>query len=211
MIIQYLGHSAFYIENGKSVVLDPFDFVGYNMQGLSCDYCISSHDHFDHNAFKMVDYGAKIDQATGLDVEAFKEIGLVRIKTYHDDKRGALRGENYVSRFTLGGLTFAHLGDLGEPYNNSVIEKLKGVDVLFVPIGGKYTINASTAKAYCDKINPKIIVPMHFKTEKSTFDIDGVDEFLKHYNGYTKVDAKIDFDINRYQHPQILVFDHAKF
>ena len=211
MIIEYLGHSAFLIKGEKSVVLDPFKSIGYDMQKVTCDYCISSHNHFDHNAFDRVNCSKIAAQADGVTPIGFEGINLSRIKTYHDDKMGKLRGDNYVSVFSIDGVTFAHLGDLGEADNQQLIAALNGVDVLFIPVGGTYTIDALAAKNYCQRIKPKIIIPMHFKTEKSTVDIAPIEEFLKLFDDYKKVENLINFNINQYTYPQILVFDHAKF
>ena len=139
MIIEYLGHSAFLIKGEKSVVLDPFKSIGYDMQKVTCDYCISSHNHFDHNAFDRVNCSKIAAQADGATPVGFEGINLSRIKTYHDDKMGKLRGDNYVSVFSIDGVTFAHLGDLGEADNQQLIAALNGVDVLFIPVGGTGT------------------------------------------------------------------------
>ncbi len=165
--IKYYGHSCFVCSGEFSVCLDPYGDIGCTLPEITTDYYFCSHNHYDHNA-KQSTMGI-----SAKDVSFFE-----KIKTFHDNEHGRLRGENTVLKFKLNGVTFAHLGDLGEEDNKELIGQLKGVDVLFVPIGGRYTINAKQAVYYTESILPKIVIPMHYKFEKSTIDIDNEDEFL---------------------------------
>jgi L-ascorbate metabolism protein UlaG (beta-lactamase superfamily) len=180
MKISYFGHSNFLVE-GKdySILLDPFSNVGLKEVKNKCDYVFCSHNHFDHNN-KSLAIGAK-EVKNGYPFEI--------IKTYHDEKEGLLRGENNVLLFDLDGFKLAFLGDLGEYDNEELIKKLFGVDFLFVPVGGKYTIDEVGAFNYVKKINPKVVIPMHYKLKNSTVDIKGVEYFLNKFKSYIEVSS----------------------
>lgn len=163
--ITWLGHSCFQIEKeGYTVVLDPFE-DGY-VPGLlpvraEANLVLCSHDHKDHGAEWVVGRKPKIPCPFQIET----------ISTYHDDKKGALRGENTIHILSDGNVRLAHLGDLGCELSEEDIDRLKGVDVLFVPVGGYYTIDAKQAKKTVDQIQPKITVPMHYRGEGFGFDV----------------------------------------
>ena len=170
MKIRYLGHSSFLIcGNEKSVVTDPFDGIGYPMERVFADYCTVSHDHFDHNNVGGVDCRKIIRETTD---------GFLSIDTYHDSTLGKLRGYNTVFKFSVDGVIFCHLGDIGEHLSDSLIDEIGKVDVLFIPVGGKYTIDGKEAADYVINLHPKIVIPMHYKTNNLNIDVDSVDKFL---------------------------------
>ncbi len=179
MKITYLGHSCFFLEGEKSLVTDPFSGIGYELKRVKADYVLSSHDHFDHNAIGLVDYGVAIKSPD--DIQTAKDISLRAISSYHDNRSGSLRGINYIYRFTLDNITFTHLGDLGEDYSDKIVEAIGETDVLFVPVGGKYTVDGKTAAKYVKAINPKITIPMHYKTKRSSIDISDNGDFLREF------------------------------
>ncbi len=171
MIIEYFGHSYFKISGKEySICLDPFSNVGLKEIKNKADYLFISHSHFDHSNDKIVEYDKMIKNSD----ERF-----TIIKTFHDNEKGKLRGENNVLLFTLDGYKIAFLGDFGEDDNQELIRKLKGVDLLLICVGGKYTIDSKTATYYAKEINAKLTVPMHYKDGSSTIDISSVDDFLK--------------------------------
>lgn len=179
MKITYLGHSCFFLEGEKSLVTDPFSGIGYELKRVKADYVLSSHDHFDHNAIDAVDYSVAIKSPD--DMQTAKDISLRAISSYHDNRSGSLRGINYIYQFTLDEVTFTHLGDLGEDYSDKIVDMIGETDVLFVPVGGKYTIDGKTAAKYAKAINPKITIPMHYKTNRSSIDISDNKDFLKEF------------------------------
>ncbi len=101
------------------------------------------------------------------------------MKSFHDGRRGKLRGENTIFKFRMDGIDVCHLGDLGEECSSALIEAVLPVNVLLIPVGGNYTIDADMAKEYVDRIMPEIVIPMHYRTKDCKLDIDKVDEFLK--------------------------------
>ena len=180
MRIQYLGHSCFRLLSdgfSHSIICDPYDqkLVGEKMPNLSADLITISHQHSDHNFVEGVLGEAPIADCPG--EGAFDDIGVCAFETFHDDKKGSKRGKNLVFVFNMDGIKIAHLGDLGE-VNKEIVEKLQGVDVLLVPVGGNYTINSVEAKWYCDQIQPHVVIPMHYKRGEVTIDIDPVEDFL---------------------------------
>ena len=179
MNIRYLGHSCFFIEGDFSVVTDPFADIGYKQEVVSADYCLISHGHFDHNAAENVRGAVVIDRNT--DPGKAKAISLKEIFTYHDAFSGTKRGMNLVFKFVVDGVTFCHMGDLGENFSVETADRIGKCDVLFVPVGGNYTIDYKNAKKFADYIAPKIVVPMHFKTPRSRIDIDGIEKFKSLY------------------------------
>ncbi len=179
MTISYYGHSYLLIEGkGYKIALDPYGDIGLKIKKVKADYLFCSHEHYDHNNRDVVSNAKEIKGSEGC---------FTVINSYHDDKRGALRGENKILLFSLDGVKIAFMGDYGEMENEAIVESLKGVDILFIPIGGTYTIDSKTAIEYALKIRPKTIVPIHFKIENSTVDIDDESKFLSYFNGYKKV------------------------
>lgn len=212
MKIEYLGHSAFLIKcEDFSVCFDPFKDVGYDIKPVSCDFCVCSHGHFDHSAYSLIKYKTLINEKTDQGIsphneKSAKAIGdkFRRVRIFHDDEAGALRGVNYATVFRADGLTVCHLGDAGEKFTNEIAEKLGKIDVLFVPVGGRYTIDAFEAKRYVDGINPEIVVPMHYKTQKSVLDISGKSEFLKLFDKESVKNVTSPFEINAENLPEKL-------
>lgn len=204
MKTEYLGHSAFLIKcEDFSVCFDPHKDIGYDLKPVTCDYCVCSHGHFDHAAYPLVEYktliSEKNNETAGVCGEKFR-----RVQIFHDDKSGALRGKNYAAIFCADGLTVCHLGDAGEKYTDEIAEKLGKIDVLFIPVGGRYTIDAFEAKRYVCGINPKIVVPMHYKTQKSVLDISGKGEFLKLFDKESVKNVTSPFEINAKTLPEKL-------
>jgi L-ascorbate metabolism protein UlaG (beta-lactamase superfamily) len=180
--IKWLGHSSFLIslEGGPKIVTDPFDnTVGYPMPDETADVCMVSHDHFDHNCVSVIKGNPEVVKSKGeMEVKGLKFKGIA---SFHDETGGKDRGENTIWTFELGGMKFAHVGDLGIDLDESQRREIGAVDILFVPTGGFYTIDASTATKVVDSLNPKVVIPMHYKTAflGDNFPIAPVDEFLK--------------------------------
>lgn len=184
MEIKHIAHSCFEIKNKNiTIVTDPFsDEVGIKLPKLKANIVTISHDHFDHNNVEAVS-SANLDKkvfvinnAGGYEVEG---VLIEGIATFHDDKNGALRGINNIYDIKMDGITLCHLGDLGSNLTEEQIEELDGVDILFVPVGGKMTLDADGAAKIVNKIEPRIIIPMHYKTEGLKLDLDSVDKFVK--------------------------------
>jgi len=188
--IKWLGHSCFLIslDDVVKIVTDPFDnSVGYPKPDVTADVCLVSHDHFDHNCVSVVKGNPEVVKGTG--EKKAKEVNFKGVAAFHDEKQGSLRGENTIFVWELGGMRFAHVGDLGTELSPDQIKEMGQVDVLFVPTGGYYTIDAATAGKVVSSLNPKVVIPMHYKTPVlgPNFPIAGVDEFLKGKENVVKV------------------------
>ena len=212
MKIQYLGHASFRLisDVGTAIICDPYkgDMVGFDMPKLSCDVVTTSHSHGDH---------AAVDEVKGNPPILAKEVSLAvddiavqSIHTFHDDKQGKLRGDNYVFCFLVDGLKVVHMGDVG-CLDEKLTEKLHGCDVLLLPTGGFFTVDAAGAKWYVDRIQPKIVIPMHYKSSEHSFNIAPVQDFLKlfdeHQVRHTNSETLVINDIPQNEQPQIIVLD----
>jgi L-ascorbate metabolism protein UlaG (beta-lactamase superfamily) len=184
MEIRHIGHSCFEIKN-KSIVIvtDPFsDDVGLKMPKMKAGIVTVSHDHFDHNNVDAVASSNPdkkvfvVSNPGGYEVEG---VLIEGISTFHDDKGGTLRGLNSVYDIKMDSITLCHMGDLGSDLSEEQIEELDGVDILFVPVGGHVTLDAEHAAKIVNKIEPRIIVPMHYKVDGLKLDLDSVDKFVK--------------------------------
>lgn len=153
MQITWLGHSCFLLEqDGYRIVLDPYTGVpGYPPLHVQAHEVLCSHGHFDHNA---------VDCVTLLPPQP-SPFTLREVASWHDDQHGALRGSNTIRILTAGGVTVAHLGDLGHPLSPEQLAQIGPVDGVLVPVGGVYTLDAAGAKAVCTSLSPRWVVPMH--------------------------------------------------
>lgn len=183
MKIKWLGHSAFLLEEstGTKVVTDPFDenVVGYAMTAVDADIVTVSHNHEDHanlNALNDVKDATIIKTAGAYEIDGVHIIG---INSYHDEVNGAKRGKNTIFKYRIDGVDVCHLGDIGEECSIKLAEAIGSVNVLMIPIGGNYTIDAEQAKEYVDFLMPDIVIPMHYKCNGCNMDIDKADKFLK--------------------------------
>lgn len=212
MHVKYLGHSAFFISCADfSVCIDPFDGIGYPIAEVKADCALCTHSHFDHNAAGLISCKRAFVGDKLSDGELLIGGQIRAVKTFHDDKNGALRGENCVFVLNVGGITACHLGDIGEPFTPEICKKIGKIDVLFVPVGGKYTIDALGAAEYVRGLKPKIAVPMHYKTARSTIDISDKSRFLSMFGS---VKSPAEFDINKENLPDgliVLDIDDGKF
>ena len=184
MKIEYLGHSCFKLteSTGTSIVCDPYsEEVGFHMPAISADAVTVSHGHYDHNAIEKVGGNPKIiDKESSIDLSG---VEINSVKSFHDGNRGKKRGENIIFKFRMDGIDVCHLGDLGEDCSSDLIETVLPVNVLLIPVGGNYTLDAEMAKEYVDRIMPGIVIPMHYRTKDCKLDIDKVDEFLNLFDG----------------------------
>lgn len=179
MNIRWLGHSSFLIttDAGVRILTDPFDeSVGYPVPHVEADVVTISHEHADHNNRSGVAGNPIIvDQPGEHDVCGVRITGHA---TWHDAEQGARRGRNTLFAYLIDGLHVLHLGDLGCQLEESQLKRLGAVDVLMVPVGGLYTIDAQAAWDLCRRLQPRVILPMHYKLPCVRYDIAPVEEFL---------------------------------
>ena len=176
----YIGHSCFKIKGKElSIVIDPYDpKIGYKLPKLEADLLLTTHDHFDHHNIEGVSgYKLLVDGPGEYEVNGAFIYG---IPTYHDDKKGIDRGTQTMYVIDIDGFTLMHLGDLGHELSTDTLEKISKVDVLMIPIGGAFTINAEKAAQVISSLEPGIVLPMHYKTDDLVgFDeLQGIDKFM---------------------------------
>lgn len=183
MLITHHGHSEFLLEtqSGCRILTDPFDaHVGYPMRAVSCDAVTVSHGHGDH-AFTEKAGGARVITSSGR-VELTEGVCVTGIDSFHDDAQGAQRGKNLIFILEADGLRVAHLGDLGA-WDDGLRARLTNIDILLLPVGGFFTIDADTAARAARDIAPHVVIPMHYRTQaNASWPIAPVDGFLAAMN-----------------------------
>lgn len=178
MKITWVGHACFLVEvNGVKVLHDPYDSsVGYKVIPIEADIVCISHSHGDHSNISMVKGKPVIISSPG--ERSVKGLKIKGIQTFHDPRQGALRGKNIVFKVETQTLNWVHLGDLGHVLDSATVEELTPVDILMIPVGGTYTIDASEADMVVSQLNPKIVIPMHYKTPVVVYPISRVADFI---------------------------------
>jgi L-ascorbate metabolism protein UlaG (beta-lactamase superfamily) len=180
MQITWYGHSCFRLR-GRSgtVVTDPYgDEIGYNLPRVRADIVTVSHDHPDHANVKAVKGKPKIINGPG--EYEIKDIFVIGIPNYYDDTRTQPGIRNTVYVFDTDGITVCHLGDLRRVPTQSQVEELSEVDVLLIPVGGGSTLGAAKASDVISLLEPRIVIPMHYRTEfVRGLKLQPVDQFLK--------------------------------
>ncbi len=179
MKIKWLGHSCFLITNkrGINILTDPFDdTLGYKMTKEKINIITISHEHYDHNNTMGIKGKPVVLKGT-VNRDTHKMI-FKGISSYHDSVYGKNRGNNTIFFFFLDEMVLCHLGDLGHVLENRQLEEINQVDILFIPVGGYYTLNHIQADQVIEQLKPKIVLPMHYKTDAIKWPIDPLSFFL---------------------------------
>jgi L-ascorbate metabolism protein UlaG (beta-lactamase superfamily) len=183
--ITWAGQSCFQIsvsnskDHSADIVIDPFDeSIGLKVPNFSADILLVTHDHKDHNNIKDVKGTPFV--ADGPGEYEVKEVFIQGIPSFHDDQEGKEKGQNTIYVIEAEGIRFCHLGDLGQKQlTDEQLEKIDTVDVLMIPVGGEFTIDASTAQKIISQIEPIMVIPMHYALPKLKMELDDVAKFLK--------------------------------
>jgi len=167
MEIVHLGHSCFKIIGKQiSVLTDPYDpeKVGIKLSKQDADVVTVSHNHFDHNYLEAVksDY-LLVDSPGEYEIKGSEFMGIF---ADHDTENGQSRGQITIFTMEIDGIKICHLGDLGTELSSEQLDKVDGVDILLIPVGGKTTIDAKVAVKVISQIEPKIVIPMHYADGK---------------------------------------------
>lgn len=184
MKIKWLGHSCFLVtaDTGATLLTDPYDTDAYPGTLLhapldeSPDVVTSSHGHADHANIEAIGGTPEIvrtpapREAAGFSIRG--------VKAFHDNQSGAIRGDNVIFIIKTGDLSVCHLGDLGHELSSEQAREIGEVDVLFIPIGGTFTIDAAAATRIWQQLAPPLTFPMHYRNDRCLFNIDSVDRFI---------------------------------
>lgn len=192
MKTKWLGHACFLVTSagGLRIITDPYAVGGgidYSPIQETADVVLVSHDHSDHNNIEAIQGRPEIIKGPG--TRTAKGIQFTGISASHDASQGRQRGSNVIFCFTIDDLRLCHLGDLGHALSPAQVTEIGVVDILFVPVGGFYTIDATVANQVCGQLKPRVVIPMHFKTSKCAYPIAGVEDFLKGKRNVRKTTA----------------------
>ena len=192
MQVTWYGHSCFLIKTsiGKRILIDPFDnSLGYDSNFPKCDLITISHNHFNNSYSNNSNNTTKVLNEIGtfdmnfLQVEGFS--------SFHDKCNGLKRGPNIIYIFKDNAYSICHLGDLGHIPCSLVLEKLKNIDILLIPIGGHFTLNGFEAAKLCKLISPKYIIPMQYKTNKTYLYLDDLKNFIISMKHIKKINCNV--------------------
>lgn len=184
--VRWYGQAFFTLTGTNAVIaIDPFDgkFVNYPIpQDLRADLLLVTHEHNDHNNVRIIrgePLTLRAERAIGRNDK--NDVKIRGVATFHDDKRGEERGRNTVFTIEIEGVRFCHLGDIGQTsFSEEQLARIGGVDVVFVPVGGHFTTDPKDLRKLIDQLNPRVIVPMHYKTPYTgSLPLGRLDEFLK--------------------------------
>lgn len=213
MDIVWYGQACFKLKGkSASLVIDPYspEFTGLKApRGLEADVVAITHNHQDHNFASLVLGEPLIINGPG-EYEV-KGVSIAGIPTFHDLEKGAQRGKNTVYNIVMDGMNIVHLGDLGQTLSDEDVADIGSTDILLIPVGGVYTIDAKMASEVVSALEPRIIIPMHYKIEGLKFDLDQLSNFLKEM-GTENVVAIPKLIITKDklpEEPQVVVLSHA--
>ena len=180
MTVTWFGHSCFRIESKEgSILIDPFSKdIGLRPPRIKDDLVLVTHDHYDHNNIEGAGPETMIINGPG---EYEKKGVYVRgILSYHDKSGGQERGLNTIYVIKAEDMVICHMGDFGQAaFEKNQLDDIGDVDVLMLPVGGKYTVDYKEAVQAIGQIEPKIVIPMHYKIKDLNIDIDGPEKFIK--------------------------------
>ena len=201
MRVKWLGHACFLITSSDNlrVITDPYAVGGginYSPINETADIITVSHGHDDHSDVSAVKGKPEVVKSDG--IKTVKGIQFKGIATYHDEAQGEKRGLNTIFCFTIDDMKLCHLGDLGHVLSREQVGEIAAVDILFIPVGGFFTIDASAATQICTQLGPKVVIPMHFKTPRCTYPIADVMNFLQGKKHVRRIDnSEVDFEVEK--------------
>ncbi len=188
MLVKWYAHACFSLElkSGTKILIDPFnEEIGYSLPEVSTDILLVSHEHFDHSYDKTI-----VSQYERFDSEGDFECKGVKISAIsqpHDEKGGSLRGDTLTFKIKAEGINILHMGDIGIVPSVEFAQKVGKVDVLFLPVGGVYTVGPEEAIEIIKLLEPNIIIPMHYKTTGLKLDIGNLYDFTKVAKKFTDI------------------------
>ncbi|MEO0185674.1 MAG: MBL fold metallo-hydrolase [candidate division WOR-3 bacterium] len=184
MKIKFLGHAAFLItsDKGLRIITDPYKpgcyggGIKYNPITEEADIVTISHDHDDHNETKIRGNPVFVREPGKKEIKGITVSGY---EVFHDKSSGKERGKDVIFNIEIDGMNIVHLGDIGHTLTKSDADRIGKVDILLIPVGGYFTIDSKEAQEIASLMNPRVVIPMHFKTSKCDFPISAVDDFTE--------------------------------
>jgi len=210
MEITWLGHSCFRIKGSRTTLItDPYSpELGYSLGKQEAQIVTISHQHPGHSYIQGIKGEPKA--ITGPGEYEVGGVLIIGMKTYHDDEKGGKRGKNTIYLIQIDELSICHLGDLGHTLTTEQIEDIDNIDVLLLPVGGVSTIDASKAAAIVRQLEPKAIIPMHYKTAALKRTLEPVDLFIKEM-GIKEINSQPKISFNKTNIPastQVFLLDY---
>ncbi|MCH7492549.1 MBL fold metallo-hydrolase [Patescibacteria group bacterium] len=200
MYITWHGQACFKIQGKETVIItDPYENkIGLKLPRLNGAIVTVSHDHYDHNNITAIGGDPFVISIPGeYEVQGIFIQGLT---SWHDNKEGADRGKNTIFIFEIEEIKIAHLGDLGTTLSDQQLEKLERIDILLIPVGGTYTIDAKQAAAVVSQIEPRIVIPMHYKIPGLNIKLQNAEPFCNEM-GVKKNEAEDKLKITKKELP----------
>lgn len=190
MKIKWLGHSSFLItsSSGVKIITDPYtpgESLSYSEIKETADIVTISHDHLDHNNEKMIKGNPIVLRKSG----EVKGINFKTVPAFHDQVEGKQRGKNTIFCFTVDGIRFCHMGDMGHLPDDRQVTDIGEVDVFLVPVGGYFTLEPGDVDKVIENVKPKLVIPMHYQTGKTKLPISSVDAFVNGKKNVERYDS----------------------
>jgi L-ascorbate metabolism protein UlaG (beta-lactamase superfamily) len=185
MEINWLGHSCFKLRDKQATLItDPYSpDVGYSLNKQAADVVTISHQHPGHSFTQGISGNPKM--VTGPGEYEISNMLIIGVSTFHDNEKGINRGKNTVYLIEMNEISICHLGDLGHVLTDEQVEEIGNVDVLLLPVGGVSTISAPVSTEIVRQLEPKMVIPMHYKTPAIKRQLEPVDRFLKEIGIHT--------------------------
>jgi L-ascorbate metabolism protein UlaG (beta-lactamase superfamily) len=203
MRVEWYGQSAFHLSGGEQpVAIDPFADMsamaaGHGMQfdypaivDVAAELLLVTHEHADHNGVEAITGDPTIVRSTAGTFES--PIGeITAIASEHDEQAGTARGPNTIFVFALDGLRVSHFGDFGQrELREEQAAAVGELDLLILPVGGGPTIGASQAALIVERLSPRWVVPMHYRTSRINF-LDTADDFLERFEHVERLSTPV--------------------
>ncbi len=209
MIIKWLGHASFLISSkGINIITDPInEKSGYPVVPRSADIVTISHQHWDHNATEGISGMPRVFEGAGR--HELDGVIISGINSFHDKNQGRDRGTNTIFKISAEGINVVHLGDLGHIPGSQQVEEIGLVDVLLIPVGGVYTVDAEEACEIVELLKPRLVIPMHYQTPHLSFTLAPVENFISRYDRVLKLPClEIEASELIQEEPGIIVLDY---
>jgi L-ascorbate metabolism protein UlaG (beta-lactamase superfamily) len=194
--ITWLGHACFRIKGSQAVIItDPFPpDIGYSLGNPAANVATISHWHPSHSYYQGIKGEPRLVKGPGeYEIAGVLILGLA---TFHDSVKGQTRGKNTVYLMEIDGMAVCHLGDIGHILGDGAVEEMGNVDILMLPVGGVSTIGPAMAAEIIRKVEPKVVIPMHYKTPETSRDLEPVENFLKEM-GMGQIEARPKLNISK--------------